>query len=59
MVPKFHKQEFYNKTENKMKVFSYTIAVPKEIVEQAKLQGIELICRAESNKIIIEKKLDK
>ena len=58
-MPRFHKQEYYNKKENKFKVFSYTIALPKAIVEEAQLENIEVVAKVENGKIIIDKSIDK
>ena len=58
-MPRFHKQEFYNKKENRFKVFSYTIALPRRIVEEAKLENVEVEVKVENGKIIINKSVDK
>ena len=58
-MAKFHKQEYYNKTENKIKIFSYTIPVPKAIVEQANMENCEVEFKIKDGRIIIEKALDK
>lgn len=57
-MAKFHKMEYYNRTEGKMKVYSYTIPVPKVIVEQANLQNCEIEIKLNNDKIIIQKMVD-
>lgn len=58
-MAKLHKMEYYNKTENQMKVFSYTIPVPKAMVEQAGLENVDVELKLDGDKIIIQKKVDK
>ena len=58
-MPKFNKKEFYNKTEGIFKTFSYTIAIPKKLVEDTNLADANVKFSISGNKIIIEKDIDK
>lgn len=54
-MPKFNKMYYYT-SKGEKKLNCYTIAIPKELVEQAKLEEIDLKITANNDKIIIEKK---
>ena len=58
-MARFGKQHYLNKTTKEVKIFSYTLAIPKRIVEEAKLQDSKVDFSVRSGKIIIEKALDK
>ena len=58
-MAKFQKQQFFSKKENQFKTFSYTIAIPKLIVEQANLEIGKVDFKVENDKIIIQKSIDK
>ena len=58
-MAKFHELTFYNKKEGKFKIFSYTIAVPKVLVEEAGLENTEIELKLSNDKIIIQKAVDK
>lgn len=58
-MARFSKQHFYNKTTKEVKVFSYNLAIPKRIVEEAGLQDSKVEFSVKGSKIIIEKALDK
>ncbi len=54
-IAKFHKQTFLNKTTGELKIFSYTVSVKKQLVEEAQLQDVKLNMYVKDNKIIIER----
>ena len=56
-MAKFQKMEYYNKKENTLKIYSYSLAIPKAIVEAAELQNKELSIGIKNGKIIIEEKV--
>jgi hypothetical protein len=47
---------YYQTSKGEKKLNCYHIPISRKIVEEAKLQNVELIVRAENGKIIIEKK---
>ncbi len=57
-MAKMNKMYYYTSNGEK-KLNCYTIPVPKQLVEEAKLEGVDLRFRVEKEKIIIEKKVDK
>ena len=56
-MPKFCEHKYYNRTEKKKKTFSYTLSVPRAIVEAVDLQNCDLIIGIKDGKIIIERKI--
>lgn len=54
-MTKLNKMYYYTSTGEK-KINCYYIPIPKVIAEQAQLENISLVIRAEKGKIIIEKK---
>lgn len=58
-MARFSKQYYYNRTTKETKIFSYNVAIPKKIVEEAKLQNDKLEFSVKNGKIIIQKALDK
>ena len=57
-MAKFHKQTRINKTTGEEKTFSYTLPVPKVIVEQANLQNTEVAFEVKNGTIIVKKNID-
>ena len=47
---------YYHTSKGEKKLNCYHIPISKEIVEEAKLENVQLKIRAENGKIIIEKK---
>ena len=54
-MAKLNKMYYYTSTGEK-KLNCYTMAIPKQVVDDTKLDGIDIKVKAEGNKIIIEKK---
>lgn len=54
-MAKLNKMYYYT-SKGEKKLNCYTIPVPKEVVEQAKLENVELQVIADNNTIIIKKK---
>ena len=57
-MARFNKLYYYTSKSEK-KINCYTLAVPKQIVEQANLQNVEVQLKVIDGKIIIEQKIDK
>ena len=58
-MAKFCKQYFINRTTGEKKVYSYTIPVPKRIVDEAGMEECDTKITVQDGKIIIEKNIDK
>lgn len=54
-MAKFNKMYYYTSTGEK-RLNCYNIAIPKEYVEKAKLDGKEVKIRVIENRIVIERK---
>lgn len=57
-MAKLNKMYYYTSKHEK-KLNCYYIPIPKELVEKAQLENIDLQLKAENKKITIEPKIDK
>ena len=54
-MAKFHGMEYYSKKDKALKIYSYTIAIPKAIIEEVGMENCEVEFEIKNNQIIIKK----
>lgn len=54
-MAKFTKMYYYT-SKGEKKLNCYMIPIPKDLVEKAKLQNVQIEAKIENNKIILQKK---
>ena len=54
-MPKLNKMYYYT-SKGEKKLNCYNIPIPKQLVEQAQLENVDIQLKVDGNKIIIEKK---